>query len=218
MTCRNRLQRRRGGLTPPPAAPPVAALAVAALVAALALAVVALAAAAPARAADRIDTVAGSGTGGFSGDGGFAVRALLTSPSALAPFAGGESYLIADTSNNRIRRVDAAGVITTVAGAGPCCGTTEPYAGVNVSPVDPTVRLNQPRGVALAADGSILIADTGNHRIRRVGPAVIGQGTGTVITNVAGNGVAGLRQQRQRDDRQHQIRRATSRRCPTAAS
>ncbi len=113
MTRRNRLHR------------PLAALA--------AVTAAALLAAAPASAADRIDTVAGSGTGGFSGDGGFAVRALLTSPSAVAPFSGGEAYLIADTSNSRIRRVDAAGVITTVAGAGPCCGTTEPFAGNGVA-------------------------------------------------------------------------------------
>lgn len=163
-----------------------------ALLALLSLLAGALLAAAPASAADRIDTVAGSGTGGFAGDGGFAVRALLTSPSALAPFSGGEAYVIADTSNNRIRRVDPAGTITTIAGAGPCCGTTEPYAGNLVSPTDPTVRLNQPRGVAIAADGSILIADTGNHRIRRVGPAPTGAGSGTVITNVAGNGLPGL--------------------------
>ncbi|MDW5595501.1 hypothetical protein VSS74_14220 [Conexibacter stalactiti] len=150
---------------------------------ALALLAVLLGAAVPALAADRIDTVAGSGTGGFGGDGGFAVRALLTSPSALAPL--GEGYLIADTSNSRIRRVDPAGVITTIAGAGPCCGTTEPFAGEAVAATNPIVRLNQPRGVAVAADGGVLIADTGNHRIRRVSPA------GT-ITTVAGTGTPGF--------------------------
>jgi len=175
VTRRNRLHRTR-----------VAALA------AVALALSAGAAAPAAGAAERIDTVAGSGDGGFGGDGGLAVAALLTSPSALAPFPGGEGYLIADTSNNRIRRVDAAGLIATVAGAGPCCGTTEPFAGNLVPPTDPSVRLNQPRGVALAGDGSILIADTGNHRIRRVGPAPTGAGTGTVITTVAGNGIQGF--------------------------
>ncbi|MDO8210912.1 hypothetical protein [Conexibacter sp. CPCC 206217] len=142
------------------------------------------AAAAPASSADRIDTVAGSGTGGFSGDGGFAIRALLTSPSDVSPFTSSEGYLIADTSNNRIRRVDAAGVIATVAGAGPCCGTIEPYAGNGIAATDPTVRLNQPRGVAALPDGGFLIADTGNNRIRRVS-------AGGIITNVAGNGIAG---------------------------
>ncbi|HST42428.1 MAG TPA: hypothetical protein VLK58_23110 [Conexibacter sp.] len=150
---------------------------------ALALLAALLGVVAPALAADRIDTVAGSGTGGFGGDAGFATRALLTSPSALAPL--GEGYLIADTSNNRIRRVDAAGVITTIAGAGPCCGTTEPFFGNGIAATDPTVRLNQPRGVAVAADGGVLIADTGNHRIRRVSPAGI-------ITTVAGTGTAGF--------------------------
>jgi hypothetical protein len=156
------------------------------LAAALLAAVASLAAtAAPAFAADRIETVAGSGNGGFAGDGGFATSALLTSPSDVSPFAGAEGYLIADTSNNRIRRVDAAGVITTVAGAGPCCGTSDPFAGVGIAATDPTVRLNQPRGVAALPDGGFLIADTLNHRIRRVSAAGI-------ITNVAGNGRAGF--------------------------
>jgi sugar lactone lactonase YvrE len=153
------------------------------LAAAAALLGVLLAGAAPALAADRIDTVAGSGTNGFAGDGGFATSALLTSPSGLAPL--GEGYLIADTANNRIRRVDAAGVITTIAGAGPCCGTSEPFAGERIAATDPTVRLNQPRDVAIAADGGVLIADTDNHRIRRIDPA------GT-ITTVAGTGTPGF--------------------------
>jgi hypothetical protein len=136
-------------------------------------------AAATSHAADRIETVAGSGSGGFGGDGVLATMALLTSPSDVAPV--GDSYLIADTSNSRIRRVNEAGVIGTVAGAGPCCGTTEPFAGDGRPATDPAVRLNQPRGVSPTPDGGFLIADTGNNRIRRVSAA-------GVITTVAGGG------------------------------
>ncbi len=140
-------------------------------------------AAATAHAVDRIDTVAGSGSGGFGGDAGLAVNALLTSPSDVAPV--GESWLIADTSNSRIRRVNEAGIIGTVAGAGPCCGTTEPWAGDGGPATGATVRLNQPRGVSPTPDGGFLIADTGNNRIRRVSAA------GTIST-VAGGSVAGF--------------------------
>lgn len=135
-------------------------------------------------AADRIDSVAGSGTGGFAGDGAPAVSALLTSPSDLSPLGDGDAYLIADTSNHRIRRVDAAGLIATVAGAGPCCGATPgPAAGDGLPATDPAVRLNQPRGVSATADGGFLIADTLNNRIRRVSAAGL-------ITTVAGTGAA----------------------------
>jgi hypothetical protein len=148
------------------------------------LAVLALALAVPlARGADRIDTVAGSGSGGFAGDGGFAISALLTSPSDVAAIGVGDAYLVADTSNSRIRRIDAAGLITTVAGAGPCCGTTEPFAGEGVAAASATVRLNQPRGVSPTGDGGFLIADTGNSRIRRVNAAGI-------ISTAAGSGTA----------------------------
>ncbi|MBB4664958.1 hypothetical protein [Conexibacter arvalis] len=153
------------------------------LLASLAVLLLALAAV-DARAADRIDTVAGGGDGGFAGDGGVATSALLTAPSDVAPLgAAGEAYLIADTSNHRIRRVDATGVITTVAGAGPCCGAASGFAGSGVAATDPSVRLNQPRGVAALPGGGFLIADTFNHRIRRV------DASGT-ITTVAGIGSA----------------------------
>lgn len=137
-----------------------------------------------AAAADRIDTLAGSGTGGFGGDGAPATGALLTSPSDVALLGTSGVYLIADTSNHRIRRVDAAGLITTVAGAGPANGATGAFAGEGVPATDATVRLNQPRGVSPTADGGFLIADTLNSRIRRVDP-------NGVITTVAGTTIAG---------------------------
>jgi len=133
---------------------------------------------------ETIQTVAGSGAGGYAGDGGAATSALLTSPSdvALTPDGG---YLIADSGNNRIRRVDAAGTIATVAGAGPCCGAAGGFAGAGVLAVNPDVRLNQPRGVSPLANGrGFLIADTGNDRIRKVEDGV--------VTTVAGTGGAGF--------------------------
>jgi hypothetical protein len=157
----------------------LATLALLALVAAAATGVV------QGAAGERIDTVAGSGTGGFAGDGGPATRALLTSPSDVAlPSAGGGGFLIADTSNHRIRRVDANGVITTVAGAGPAVGSPGAFAGDGLAATDPAVRLNQPRGVSTLPGGGFLIADTGNNRVRRVDD-------GTIAT-VAGTGPAGF--------------------------
>lgn len=134
-------------------------------------------------AGERIATVAGSGNGGFAGDGGLATSALLTSPSDVAlALGGGGAYLVADTSNHRIRRVDAAGIITTVAGAGPAVGVTGSFGGDGLLATDPAVRLNLPRGVSPLAGGGFLIADTGNNRIRRVDDGV--------ITTVAGVGSA----------------------------
>ncbi len=132
--------------------------------------------------ATRIDSVAG-GSAGFTGDGGPATAAQLTTPSGIAALGGG-AYLIADTANNRIRRVDANGTITTVAGAGPCCGAAGSRAGDGLAATDPSVRLNAPRGVAVLPGGGFLIADTGNNVIREV------DASGT-ITTVAGTGAAG---------------------------
>ena len=132
----------------------------------------------------RIDTVAGTGTAGFTGDGGPATGAQLATPSDVAFVGGNATYLIADTANNRIRRVNDAGAISTVAGAGPG-NAAGGFAGDGLAATNGTVRLNGPRGVSPTADGGFLIADTGNNRIRRVSP------TG-VITTVAGSAKAGF--------------------------
>ncbi|HEV7772466.1 MAG TPA: hypothetical protein VGO48_04135 [Conexibacter sp.] len=134
-------------------------------------------------AGESIQTVAGSGTGGFGGDGGPATSALLTSPSDVVPLDAG-GYLIADTSNQRIRRVEAGGTIRTVAGAGPTVGAAGAFGGDGLTATDPAVRLSQPRGVSPLAGGGFLIADTGNNRIRRVDDGV--------ITTVAGSGTSGF--------------------------
>lgn len=124
-----------------------------------------------------IDTAAGTGTAGFAGDGGPAVAADLNLPADVAPLPGG-GYLIADRSNHRVRRVAADGTITTLAGTG-----TPGYSGDGSAAS--TARLQRPSSVAPTADGGYLIADTSNHRIRRVS-------AGGTITTVAGTGNAGL--------------------------
>ena len=118
-----------------------------------------------------IETVAGNGTAGSLGDGGPAVAAQLYYPSGVAPTPDG-GFLIADTANNRIRRVRPDGTIVTVAGAGAAGLTGD--GGLATSAL-----LNTPLGVAPTSDGGFLIADTLNDRIRRVSPA-------GVITTLAG--------------------------------
>jgi len=134
-------------------------------------------------AGESIQTVAGSGAGGFGGDGGAAASALLSNPSDVVPLDAG-GYLIADTSNHRIRRVEVSGTIRTVAGAGPVVGAAGAFGGDGLAATDPAVRLNQPRSVSPLAGGGFLIADTGNNRIRRVDDGV--------ITTVAGSGAPGF--------------------------
>lgn len=111
-----------------------------------------------------ITTVAGTGTVGFSGDGGRATSAQLAGPSdvALLPTGG---FLIADTSNHVIRRVDSwkGGKIDTVAGIG-----LAGFSG-DGGPAR-RARMNFPVAVATRADSSVLIADSENHRIRLVEP------------------------------------------------
>ena len=124
-----------------------------------------------------ITTVAGNGVGGFSGDGGPATSASLYYPHGVVADGGGNLY-IAD-ANHRIRLVTVGtGVITTVAGKG--------VAGFSGDGGPATSASLMPRGLDVDAGGNLLIADTLNHRVRR-----LTAGTG-VITTVAGIGVAGF--------------------------
>ena len=122
-----------------------------------------------------IATVAGNGTAGFSGDGGPATSASLGNPYGVAVDSAGSLY-IADTFNNRIRRV-SGGTITTVAGNG-----TPGYSGDGGPAI--SAELNQPFGIAVDSAGNLYIADSQNNVIRKVS-----DGT---ITTVAGNGTAGF--------------------------
>ena len=121
----------------------------------------------------RLTVIAGTGEGGYSGDGGPATKAHLNAPHDLAFDAEGR-LLIADTSNHRIRRVDLQGVITTIAGSGNAPITVYGSAA-------PKDTLNNPQGVAVDRDGNILIADTYNRVVRRLDR----DGTMTVIAGSA---------------------------------
>jgi hypothetical protein len=122
-----------------------------------------------------ITTVAGTGTPGFSGDGGPATHAQLNAPSDAALLPDG-SIIIADSNNNRIRRVALDGTISTIAGTGAAgfSGDNGPAAAATLS---------FPADLDVAADGTYFIADNDNNRIRGVSP------DGTIKT-YAGNGTA----------------------------
>jgi trimeric autotransporter adhesin len=127
--------------------------------------------------AGEISTIAGTGTAGFSGDGGAATAAQLNAPSAVAVSPAGDIY-IADQGNHRIRRIGPAGVISTFAGTG-----TAGFAG-DLGPAA-SAGLSSPAGVAVDPWRNVIVADTGNHRIRRV------TSDGRIAT-IAGAGIAGF--------------------------
>ncbi len=110
-----------------------------------------------------IRTVAGTGTAGFSGDGGPAARAQLNGPTGIAVDATGALF-IADSGNNRVRRVSPDGTITTVAGSG-----TKGFSGDGGTAVK--AQLSGPTGVAIGPDGALYVADSANDRIRKIGPS-----------------------------------------------
>ena len=122
-----------------------------------------------------ITTVAGNGTHGYSGDGGPATGAQLWFPTGVAVDGSGNLY-IADSTNNRIRKVTAAtGIISTVAGNG-----TPGFSGDGG--LATSAMLSNPEQAAMDGSGNIYIADNGNCRVRKVTAA-----TG-IITTLAGNG------------------------------
>ena len=122
-----------------------------------------------------ISTVAGTGQPGFSGDGGPAVDAILGQPFDLALDPQGR-LLVAESSNNIIRRVDlSTGTISTIAGTG-----ERGFEGDGGLAIE--AKLGSPRGIVLDGSGNLFITESTNHRIRRLDAE-----TG-VITTVAGTG------------------------------
>ena len=124
-------------------------------------------------AAEMASTFAGTGTAGFWGDGGPAAAAGLNDPSGLAADAAGNVY-VADTGNHRLRRVDAAGMVTTVAGTGEAGYSGEDYSATSS-------KLNSPKRTAVDAGGNVYVLDSENLRVRVIKP------TGRIWT-LAGNG------------------------------
>ena len=107
-----------------------------------------------------ITTVAGTGTSGFSGDGGPATNARLADPSGVAVDASGNIF-VSDTGNGRVRRVDGrSGAITTVAGGG--------TGGLGDGGPADQATLAGPGGLSLDAASNLFVADAGNSRVRRV--------------------------------------------------
>ena len=112
-------------------------------------------------ALDRIETIAGIGEAGFSGDGGLAMEATLNNPRDILIGPDGRLY-VADELNHRVRAIDlSTGAITTVAGNG-----VFGFAGDGGPAVQAS--LNRPAGLEFDAQGRLYIVDTYNHRIRRV--------------------------------------------------
>ena len=130
-----------------------------------------------------LTTIAGTGTGGFSGDNGPATSAQLFGPRGVAVDSSGNVY-IADYTNQRIRMVSSAGIITTIAGTGHTGYTGD--GGTATSAM-----LYQPSGVAVDSKGNVYIADTVNNVIRMLTPSSTPGGGGTPPSIRTTQGVVG---------------------------
>lgn len=122
----------------------------------------------------KISTIAGTGVAGFSGDGGPAINAEINTPTGVFADNNGNIF-IADVGNQRIRKVNASGIITTVAGNG-----VKGYGGDGGPAIDASF-YNCVR-VVVDASGNLFVADQSNHRIRRIT-------SDGIISTFAGNGV-----------------------------
>jgi RHS repeat-associated protein len=123
-----------------------------------------------------INTIAGNGTGSYGGDGGPATAASLSEPGAVAVGPDGSLY-IADTLNDRIRKVTPDGTISTVAGDGTCKCLGDGGPAIAAS-------LSRPGGIAVGPDGSLYISDTQDNRVREVT-------SDGAINTIAGTGTQG---------------------------
>ena len=123
-----------------------------------------------------ITTYAGNGTAGYSGDNSAATAAKLNQPYGVAVDATGNVY-IADYSNNRVRKVNTSGKITT------CAGTGVPGYSGNGGPAT-AAELNNPQGIAVDQYSNVYVTEAANHVVRKI--AASGS-----ITTVAGNGTFG---------------------------
>jgi sugar lactone lactonase YvrE len=135
-------------------------------------------------AAGQVSTYAGTGPVDSEGgnNGGYldgpVLQARFNSPEGMVLAPDGSIY-IADGSNHRIRKISPSGQVTTVAGSGPSFGTGGYVDGAALQ-----ARFNQPRAIALAQDGTLYVADGNNHRIRKITPAGL-------VTTLAGSSPVG---------------------------
>jgi sugar lactone lactonase YvrE len=120
-----------------------------------------------------ISTIAGNGSSGYGGDNGPATSAVLANPSDVAVDAAGNVY-ITDTYNDRIRKVNTSGVITTIAGTS--LGGYSGDGGLATA-----AEISNPSGIEIDATGNIYFTDSGNNVVRKIN-------TSGIITTVAGNG------------------------------
>jgi YD repeat-containing protein len=126
----------------------------------------------------------GAGKQGYKGDGGSALKAELSWPTSLALGADGSLHF-SDQGNYVVRRISSSGIISTVAGLYRSKWSHE-FGGDDGPALK--AKLDDPTGIAVAADGTVYIADTGNHRIRAVGPdGVIRTFAGAKPTNDHGD-------------------------------
>ena len=124
----------------------------------------------------QVSLVAGSGAASFTGDSSSATTATLNTPRGVALDAKGNLY-IADSGNNRVRKVDTSGIITTVAGDG------NGYSGGDGGPAT-SASINGPAAVAIDPSGNLYIAERSGNLVRKVS-------TSGIISTVAGTGTAG---------------------------
>ncbi|MEW6272770.1 MAG: hypothetical protein AB1689_26125, partial [Thermodesulfobacteriota bacterium] len=130
-------------------------------------------------ASGNITTIAGTGAAGYAGNGGPATQAMLNNPVCVVPGPGGTIY-VCDSGNHAVRRIDPDGNIRGVAGKG-----VAGFSGDGKKAKK--ARLNTPTDVAFEANGNIIIADSGNQRVRRINV----QGPRPRMGTIAGNGTEG---------------------------
>ena len=124
-----------------------------------------------------ITTIGGNGIAGYSGDGGMATSASINTPQGIV-FDTSGNLIFSDYANHRIRKINTAGIITTIAGTG-----TWAYTGDGGPATAAT--LSRPTGLAIDNIGNLFIVDPDNNCIRKIDPSGI-------ISTVAGNGIAGF--------------------------
>ncbi len=133
--------------------------------------------------ANNIYTVVGTGLAGAGGDNGAVTSATINSPRGLTLDAAGNLYF-ADCGNHKVRKVTSDGIIRTIAGSGPAGSTGDGLAGT-------FARLNTPTGVAVDSLGFVYIADSLNHRIRKVDTTGIIYTLAGSSAGYAGDGLTG---------------------------